>query len=42
MLDGIRGLENKLILANNIRIHFLEKGSGPLVVLLHSFPDNAY
>lgn len=42
MLDGIRGLENKLILANNIRIHFLEKGSGPLVVLLHGFPDNAY
>src|ERR1700722_1786108 len=42
MLDGIRGLENKLILANNIRIHFLQKGSGPLVVLLHGFPDNAY
>src|SRR5918996_2881039 len=28
--------------ANGINFHFLEAGSGPLVLCLHGFPDNAY
>ncbi len=28
--------------ANGLRFAYLEAGSGPLVVLLHGFPDNAY
>lgn len=28
--------------ANGIRFAYLEAGSGPLVLLLHGFPDNAY
>jgi pimeloyl-ACP methyl ester carboxylesterase len=28
--------------ANRLRFAYLEEGSGPLVLLLHGFPDNAY
>jgi pimeloyl-ACP methyl ester carboxylesterase len=31
-----------MIEANGIRFGFLEAGSGPLVLLLHGFPDNAW
>jgi pimeloyl-ACP methyl ester carboxylesterase len=27
---------------NGIELAYLESGSGPLVVLLHGFPDNAW
>jgi len=30
------------VFANGIDFHYLEAGSGPLVVCLHGFPDNAY
>ena|SRR5438093_13743449 len=28
--------------ANGITFHYLELGTGPLVLCLHGFPDNAY
>src|SRR5262245_14862892 len=28
--------------ANSIAFHYLELGTGPLVLCLHGFPDNAY
>jgi pimeloyl-ACP methyl ester carboxylesterase len=28
--------------ANGIAFHYLELGTGPLVLCLHGFPDNAY
>src|SRR6516165_4947646 len=30
------------VTANSIDFHYLELGSGPLVLCLHGFPDNAY
>ncbi len=30
------------VLANDILFHYLEAGTGPLVLCLHGFPDNAY
>ena len=38
MTDFHRGT----IQANNITFHYLEMGSGPLVLCLHGFPDNAF
>ena len=35
-------MELKQAQANNLRFAFLEAGSGPLVLLLHGYPDNAY
>ena len=30
------------IVANGIEFAFLEEGSGPLLLLLHGYPDNAW
>jgi len=30
------------VTANSIDFHYIEQGSGPLVLCLHGFPDNAY
>lgn len=38
MADFHRGI----IQANDIAFHYLEMGSGPLVLCLHGFPDNAF
>ncbi|MBA3539846.1 MAG: alpha/beta hydrolase [Deltaproteobacteria bacterium] len=35
-------MEVKFIEANGLRFGYLEKGTGPLVLLLHGFPDTAY
>jgi pimeloyl-ACP methyl ester carboxylesterase len=35
------GVESRTVLANGIRFAVLEQGEGPLVLLLHGFPDNA-
>jgi pimeloyl-ACP methyl ester carboxylesterase len=32
----------KTIEANGVRFAYLEHGTGPLVVLVHGFPDTAY
>src|SRR5581483_2550510 len=36
------GVELKQAQANGLRFAFLEAGSGPTVLLLHGYPDNAY
>jgi len=35
-------LEPKFIEANGLRFAYLEQGTGPLVLLVHGFPDTAY
>jgi epoxide hydrolase 4 len=35
-------LEHRFVRANGIRLHYVEAGAGPLVVLLHGFPDYWY
>ena len=32
----------KYVQANGVRFAYLEQGSGPLVLFLHGFPDNAW
>ncbi|HKU96975.1 MAG TPA: alpha/beta hydrolase [Vineibacter sp.] len=33
--------EPRFVTANNLRFAYLERGQGPLVLMLHGFPDNA-
>lgn len=35
-------MEPKTVTANGLRFGYLERGSGPLVLLVHGFPDTAY
>src|SRR5215831_17460262 len=35
-------LEHRVIDTNGIKMHFAEKGHGPLVVLCHGFPESWY
>lgn len=32
----------KYVQANGVRFAYLEQGSGPLVMFMHGFPDNAW
>jgi hypothetical protein len=32
----------KYVQANGLRFAYLEQGSGPLVIFMHGFPDNAW
>src|SRR5215468_3262770 len=36
------GIEHRFVEANGIRMHLAEQGDGPLVVLLHGFPESWY
>lgn len=40
--DWVEGTEHHFVEANGIRLHYVEAGSGPLVILLHGFPDFWY
>jgi pimeloyl-ACP methyl ester carboxylesterase len=40
--DSHKALLIKSIYANDLNFSYLELGQGPLVLLLHGFPDNAY
>lgn len=35
-------MEHRFCEVNGIRLHYVEEGAGPLVVLLHGFPDFWY
>ena len=35
-------MEPKTVTANGLRFGYLERGEGPLVLLVHGFPDTAY
>ncbi len=37
-----RGMRHEYALINGIRMHYVERGSGPLLVLLHGFPEFWY
>src|SRR5213592_4810248 len=39
---GNRRMELRTIAANGIRMRIAEQGSGPLVLLLHGFPESWY
>jgi hypothetical protein len=32
-------MKSEFVQTNGIRMHFLEEGSGPAVILLHGFPE---
>ena len=36
------GLRHQYAIVNGIRMHYVEQGTGPLVVLLHGFPEFWY
>ena len=38
----ISDLEEHLIQANGIQIHYVTKGQGPVVVMCHGFPESWY
>ena len=35
-------LKHRVVLANGIRIHLVEAGKGPLVLMVHDFPESWY
>src|ERR1700733_9475263 len=35
-------LKHRTVLANGIRIHLVEAGAGPLVLMVHGFPESWY
>ena len=35
-------LKHRIVSANNIRIHLVEAGAGPLVLMVHGFPESWY
>ena len=39
---GPVGEDVRFVTANQLRVGYLSAGEGPLVLLLHGFPDNAY
>eukprot|EP00127_Corallochytrium_limacisporum_P002814 Clim_evm27s141 gene=Clim_evmTU27s141 len=41
-LDDVKLGEHGFVRANGMRFHFVSKGSGPLLLLLHGFPENWY
>lgn len=42
MLTGIEIGTHEYIEANGIRFHYITEGTGPLILLLHGFPENHY
>jgi pimeloyl-ACP methyl ester carboxylesterase len=42
MLVYVPSVEHKTVQANGLRFAYLEQGSGPLVLLVHGFPDTAH
>ena len=38
----VQHLQQRDVMANGIRIHFAEQGTGPLVLLCHGFPEGWY
>jgi pimeloyl-ACP methyl ester carboxylesterase len=42
MEDAASDFQHRFIEANGIRFHYVEQGSGPLVLLLHGFPECWY
>jgi pimeloyl-ACP methyl ester carboxylesterase len=36
------GFQHRFVETNGIRLHLVEAGTGPLVVLLHGFPESWY
>jgi len=37
-IDDPRGFEHRFADVNGIRLHYVEEGKGPLVILVHGFP----
>ncbi len=40
--DSLRGVTHRYVDARGLRMHIAEAGSGPLVLLLHGFPESWY
>nr|XP_043606791.1 epoxide hydrolase A-like [Erigeron canadensis] len=41
-MEGFEGIEHKFIDANGIKMHVAEMGQGPIVLLVHGFPELWY
>jgi epoxide hydrolase 4 len=41
-LPAVDGLRHQYAMVNGVRLHYVEAGSGPLVLLLHGFPEFWY
>jgi pimeloyl-ACP methyl ester carboxylesterase len=39
---NIEAVEHRIVSANGIRLHVVEEGEGPLVLLVHGFPESWY
>jgi pimeloyl-ACP methyl ester carboxylesterase len=35
----LQGIEHHTVIVNSIKLHYVEAGQGPAVVLLHGFPE---
>jgi pimeloyl-ACP methyl ester carboxylesterase len=42
MMTGMSDIQHSIVESNGIRIHVAEQGSGPLVLLVHGFPESWY
>jgi epoxide hydrolase 4 len=42
MIDSLAGLRHEYVRVNGIRMHYATAGDGPLVLMLHGFPDFWY
>src|SRR5262245_35975063 len=41
-IDGLTGLDEGFAKVGDVELHYVEAGAGPLVVLLHGFPEFWY
>src|SRR5207248_11436028 len=42
MMTGMSEIQHSIVESNGIRIHVAEQGTGPLVLLVHGFPESWY
>jgi pimeloyl-ACP methyl ester carboxylesterase len=42
MSSSLKDVTHRRVLSNDIEVHIAEAGQGPLVVLLHGFPELWY
>src|SRR5437763_6467401 len=41
-MPGMSEIQHSIVESNGIRIHVVEQGRGPLVLLVHGFPESWY
>src|SRR3977135_104052 len=41
-MSDLSHLTHRVVVADGVRIHLVEQGAGPLVLLIHGFPESWY